>query len=341
MMQLSVLISQMRAIAEPSRLRVLALLGHGDLSVGEMSTVMAQSQPRLSRHLKFLTEAGFVERHPEGTWVFYRLARSGPIQSLVGSLLASLDPADSLISKDIERLQAIRRERALQAQAYFARMSSQWEAIQRLHVDHERVQASLARLIGRARVAFAVDIGTGTGSLLDTLAKVSTQVEGIDLSHQMLTIARARVLERGLANVGVRYGDAQDLPFAASSVDLITLHQVLHFLDQPERLFAEAARVLKPGGRLFVVDFEPHAVESLRTDHAHRRLGFPEPDMLGWAEKVGLTLEVSEQVSGGANFGGSAGNEADDTQGRSPCAPLIKTRIWVAKRPIAQKEQAA
>lgn len=333
MMQLAVLVSQMRAIAEPSRLRVLALLRLGDLSVGEMSAVMAQSQPRLSRHLKFLTEAGFVERHPEGTWVFYRLSRSGPIQSLAASLLAMLDPDDPVIARDVERLHAIRRERTLQAQAYFARMSQGIEAIQRLHVDPERVQVSMERALGAGKFGFAVDVGTGTGAMLEVLAKVAGHVEGIDLSHQMLTIARARLTERRLENVSVRYGDAQDMPFAAASVDLMTVHQVLHFLDQPERLFAEAARVLRPGGRLIVIDFEPHGIETLRTDHAHRRLGFPEADIRSWAEAAGLTLIGSEPVLGEPARGAR-------TLATTP-APAITTRIWTAQRPKVHQEHAA
>jgi ArsR family transcriptional regulator len=312
MMQLTPLIATLRAIAEPSRLRILALLVRGDLSVGELCQVLGQSQPRLSRHLKLLTDVGCVERHPEGTWVFYRAAADMPARSLIDAALSLIAPTDPVFLRDLERLATIREERAQAAASYFARIAEGWDVERRLLAEPEAIEALILEAFGDVWVEFVLDLGTGTGRMLELVADRAGRVEGVDSSHQMLTIARANLAARGVANATVRHGDVAELPFPAGVADRVIVHQVLHFLDAPERAIAEAARVLRPGGRLIVADIEPHTREILRTDHSHWRLGIPDSDMRTWVERAGLRLTQAQSVQG---------------------ASELCVRIWAADKP--------
>ena len=288
------LVTQLRAAGEITRARILCLLAHGELSVGELAQVLNQSQPRLSRHLKFLTGAGLVERLPEGAWVFYRLPSEGQARGLVNSLNAVVDPSDPEIRRDLDRLKEVKNERAAAAGAYFSRVADDWDRLRALHYsDHDIEQAVLAAA-GSGPFEVVVDFGTGTGRMLALFASNARRVEGIDLSHQMLTVARSKLEEAGVANASVRHGDATASPYADSSANLVIIHQVLHFLDDPGRALNEAARVLKPGGRLVVVEFAPHTQEHLRSEHAHRHLGVSEQDMARWADKAGLAVRSTK-----------------------------------------------
>jgi len=256
--------------------------------------VLNQSQPRLSRHLKFLTGAGLVERLPEGAWVFYRLPVEGRARALVDTLNAAIDPEDADIRRDRVRLGEVKAERAGAADEYFSRVADDWDKLRALHYSEADIEKAVLAAAGAGPFDLVVDFGTGTGRMLALFAAKARRVEGIDLSHQMLTVARSKLQEAGVGNASVRHGDATAAPYPDDCASLVIIHQVLHFLDDPARALNEAARVLKPGGKLVVVDFAPHTLEHLRMDHAHRHLGVSEEDLERWGEKAGLAVKSAK-----------------------------------------------
>lgn len=287
-----VVLAQLRAAAEPTRLRLLSLLTEGELAVGEIAKILNQSQPRVSRHLKLLAEAGLIERTTEGAWVFHRLARAGAGGQFAAWLASILDTGAAALAEDRARLDSVRKERARAAAAYFRANAKNWGSLRRMHADDAEVERTLVRLLagpdGQEPLGELLDLGTGTGRMLELLGPLASRCEGIDLTHDMLTLARAALDRAGLAHGSVRHGDIYRLPYAGGAFDVAVIHQVLHFLDDPARAVAEAARVLRPGGRLAIADFAPHAVEELRVRHAHRRLGFAESEVLGWCREAVL-----------------------------------------------------
>ncbi|HLT75957.1 MAG TPA: metalloregulator ArsR/SmtB family transcription factor [Ferrovibrio sp.] len=286
---LDTLMAALRAAAEPTRLRVLALCSQGELTVTELTQILGQSQPRVSRHLKLLCEAGLLERVPEGTWAFYRIGETLPGAPLVRALSALLPSNDTTLARDAERLAAVKHARAAAAEQYFRENAAQWSAIRSLHVDEAQVEAAVARLVGQ--VDDLLDIGTGTGRLLEVLAPQIRRGLGVDLSREMLGIARTNLERAGIRHCQVRQADMYALPIDSGSMDAAVIHQVLHFADEPQKAIAEAARVLKPGGRLVIVDFAPHDREELRARHAHRRLGFADAELRAWCEAASLQTD--------------------------------------------------
>jgi ubiquinone/menaquinone biosynthesis C-methylase UbiE len=276
------LLDGLRAAAEPTRLRLLALCAQGELTVSELVQILGQSQPRVSRHLKLLCDAGLLDRLPEGSWVFYRLAEGSRANGLVRQLADMLPGEDAQLVRDRDGLAAVRALRAQRAAAYFDANAASWDRIRSLHVPDREVERHLLALVPTRAEYDLLDIGTGTGRILEVLGARGAKGVGIDQSHEMLRVARANLARAGLANVHVRQGDMYRLAWDAPEFDLVTIHQVLHFADEPAAAIAQAARVLRPSGRLVVVDFAPHALDTLRTQHAHRRLGFADSDMRAW-----------------------------------------------------------
>jgi ubiquinone/menaquinone biosynthesis C-methylase UbiE len=296
------LLSMLRAAGDPTRLRLLLLLAKTELTVSEITEIMGQSQPRVSRHLKLLCDAGFLERVKEGAWVFYRGRERGQAASLARIFGEFCDSAkDSLLRDDLKRLAHIREERARQAARYFASNAAQWEKIRALHVPETEVESSVVRLLKRARLEQVLDAGTGTGRILELLSPFIERGIGIDSSPEMLTIARDRLANAGAANCQVRRGDVYRLPFLDASAeegfDAVVFHQVLHFLDDPLAAIREAGRVLRAGGRVLIVDFAPHQLEFLRNDYAHRRLGFSNAEVEGWFRSAGLQPLETERLA--------------------------------------------
>src|SRR5690606_23523214 len=263
----------LRAAGEPTRLRILALLAHEELAVLELCRVLDQSQPRVSRHLKLLAEAGLVERFPDGAWVFYRLVGAGQAGELVSEVLARTDAADPVLLRDAEQLDAVRAERASEAGEYFARNAARWDEIRSLYVSESAVEAAILEAAGPGPFRRLVDLGSGTGRMLTLLGPHAETAVGLDLSQQMLNVARNHVAEAGLERCELRHGDIFGTRLPAESADLVVVHQVLHYLADPAAAVKEAARVVATGGRLIIVDFAPHALEFLREQHQHRRLG--------------------------------------------------------------------
>ncbi len=285
----------LRAAGEPSRLRILALLAREELAVLELCRVLDQSQPRVSRHLKLLADAGLVERFPDGAWVFYRLTGSGRGGELAAQILAAIDTADSVLQRDGERLQTVWAERADAAGEYFARNAARWDEIRSLYVSDADVEAAIMTAAGSGPFKRLVDLGSGTGRMLTLLGPHADAALGLDLSQQMLNLARNRVVEAGLARCELRHGDIFATRLANESADLVVVHQVLHYLADPAAAVKEAARIVAGGGKLIIIDFAPHRLEFLREQHQHRRLGFPEPEMARWLAEAGL---CNVQVSG-------------------------------------------
>lgn len=285
------ILAVLRAVGEPSRLRIVLICDRVELTVGELSRVLRQSQPRVSRHLRLLVEAGVLERNAEGTSAFYRLTDAPFVADVLSAVKEYLDPdghVDDALSRDRERLDAIRAERAQNAAVYFEEIAESWENVRPLHVADDVVERALLEASADMDIGTFLDVGTGTGRMLEVFADRIERGLGIDLSTRMLKLARSRLDRAGLRHCSVRHGNIYDLDVPAASIDLAVLHHVLHFLDDPGEAIGHIARSLRPGGRLLIVDFAPHANEILRTDHAHARLGFSDNQILRWCERAGL-----------------------------------------------------
>jgi ArsR family transcriptional regulator len=282
------LLVALRAAGEPTRLRLLALCAHMDLTVSQLTEILGQSQPRVSRHLKLLLEAGLLERLREGSWSFYRLTVRGAGGQLARTLVDAIPTDDPILNLDLERLQTIRRAREKLAAEYFQQNAAEWDEIRSLYIEEGEVEGRLLELLAEREVEDLLDIGTGTGRMLEILGSRARRAVGIDLSHEMLTVARSNLERARLRNCLVRYGDMYRLPVVSASFDAVTVHQVLHYAENPPAVIAEAARVLRPEGRVFVVDFAKHELDELRDEHAHRWLGFRDDEVTGWCRKAGL-----------------------------------------------------
>jgi ubiquinone/menaquinone biosynthesis C-methylase UbiE/DNA-binding transcriptional ArsR family regulator len=280
----------LKAAGEETRLRVLALLSEAELTVSDLTDILRQSQPRISRHLKLLAEARLVDRFREGSWAFFRLRERGSAADIARAMITRLDANDPVIARDRERLAAVRTARAIAAQNYFRRHAAEWDRIRKLHVADAAVEEAIRAALADKPIRALLDLGTGTGRMLELFAHDIERGLGLDLSLDMLALARARLDRAGLKNCSVRQGDIYDLALPRDSFDVVVIHQVLHFLDDAGRAIAQAARVLRPGGRLLVVDFAPHDLEFLRDVHAHRRLGFAAETVTQWMTSAELAL---------------------------------------------------
>ncbi len=292
------LLGALRAAAEPTRLRLLALCAQSELTVGELTQILRQSQPRVSRHLKLLCEAGLLDRFREGTSAFYRLKEAGDGARVAQYLVEAIPANDPTLLLDLDRLGAIKRSRAAAAAAYFRKNAARWDGIRSLHVDEKEVESALLKLMPAGEIHELLDIGTGTGGILRLVADRVDHAVGVDLSREMLAVARANLEEASLRNCAVRQGDMYDLPWPPASFDAVTLHLVLHYSDQPFDVIAEAARVLRPGGRMVVVDFASHNVAELRDEHAHRRSGFEDAEIEGWYRAAGFIPRDPVRLAG-------------------------------------------
>ena len=306
----------LKAAGEETRLRLLALLAEAELTVTELTDILRQSQPRISRHLRLLAESGLVVRFREGSWAFFRLAEHGAKAELARVLAAQLDPDDPVRARDRERLALVGAARATAAQGYFRAHAAEWDRIRRLHAADAAVEGEIQAVLADRPFRSLLDLGTGTGRMLELLGPELERGLGIDLSLDMLALARARLDRAGLRQCSVRQGDIYDLALPRDSFDVVIVHQVLHYLDDGARAIREAARVLRPQGRLLVIDFAPHEHEFLREEHAHRRLGFAEETVSQWLEQAGLDVISHRSVPP------DAGSEGE-----------IAVSLWLARDP--------
>ena len=291
------LLSALRAAGESTRLRILAVLARSELTVGELCRVLDQTQPRVSRHLRLLCEAGLLVRHAQGASAFYRPARSGPGRQLFDAVMPLVNDEDPTLQVDLRRLATIRAERAEVAAAYFEAVASDWDRMRTRHVADVEVEAAMLAAVEDLEIGQLIDVGTGTGRVLEIFADRIGQGLGLDLSKQMLDLARSRLDELGHRHCAVRQGNAYDVGVDTGSVDVAVLHHVLHFLDDPAAALAEVARTLRPGGKLLVVDFGPHDEESMRNDYAHHWLGFSDHEVSQWCTDVGLVDVTTEHLA--------------------------------------------
>lgn len=286
------IVTLLKAAGETTRLRLLALLTEGELSVKDFTEILGQSQPRVSRHLKLLVDAQLITRHAEGAWAYFRLSDAGPGKSLNDWLFQIVDPASTEIRRDREKLGALRDTQREQANAYFAKIAADWDKLRSLHAPDHAVEQAIIELAGDGQGRLMLDLGTGTGRMLELLGGRYENAIGIDSSREMLSIARSKIDAAGLNNVQVRLRDITDISDHAGTADLVVIHQVLHYFDDPAIALVPAAECLQPDGALLVIDFAPHDHEFLRTEQAHRRLGLSDAQMEIWARAAGL--EVSQ-----------------------------------------------
>lgn len=317
-MNLDGILNVFRAIGEETRLRIMALLQRGELTVSEITQILGQSQPRVSRHLKILTDAGLVEKFREGSWMFYRVTAPVPeaTDAILGAVKALNGSGDRVIARDGDRFEQSRQARAAIAAAYFEKNAAEWDTVRGLQIEESAVEKRMRALFAEKKVELFIDIGTGTGRMLTVFADAFENGVGFDLSREMLAVARANLEKAGVANAQVRHGDLFSLPVETATADIVCIHHVLHFLAEPAAAVREAARLLKPGGHLIISDFAPHELEFLRDQHAHRRLGFPDEEVVAWCAASGLDLVKTETLSPG-----SGGKRA------------LTVKIWLARAP--------
>jgi ArsR family transcriptional regulator len=316
-----------RALADPTRLRIARLLGTMELAVGELAQVLGQSQPRVSRHAGILCDAGLAERRREGSWVFLRspgLAEDGSaIVEATERLLAIAERENQdfaeICEADRRKLAAIRQAREAHAEEFFERHASEWDDLRKMHSADQLVETALLDSLSEGPIGRLLDIGTGTGRMAELFAAQAEHVVALDKSLEMLRVARAKLQHLPAEQIELVQGDFLDLPFAAASFDTVLLHQVLHFAQDPEQVLAEAARVVRPGGRIAIVDFAAHGREELRNKYAHARLGFSDRSMSDLLRVAGF--------SSGAPIGLDGGE--------------LVVKIWLGQRQAAAKIELA
>jgi len=288
-MRSGAMLGALKAIAEPTRLRILALLGESELTVKDLTQILGQSQPRISRHLKLMAEAGLIDRFRDGSWVYLHIAEGTEAADLARWLIAHVDRDEAAVARDRERFHAIQSKRAEASQSYFRQHAGEWNRIRALHVAETDVEEAMLDALGPGPFASFLDLGTGTGRILTLFADRYRRGLGLDVNKAMLAHARENLTSAGLDHAEVRHGDLYELSLPDGYATAIVMHQVLHYLADASRAVREAARVLAPGGRLLIVDFAPHDLEFLREQHAHVRLGLSDGQMRQWLEEAGLT----------------------------------------------------
>lgn len=298
------LLEMLKAGADPTRAKIICLCGQAELSVSELTRILGQSQPRVSRHLKILVDAGLLDRYREGQFAFFRLAARGLPAEVAGQIARWADASPVALEPELAALRQVLARRTDVAADYFASNAAQWDHIRRLHIADDQVEQAILERLGDGPLDLLVDLGTGTGRMIELAGPRARRVVGIDLSRDMLAVARGNLLKAqdlsgGLPfNWQVRQGDLHRLPLGDGIADTAIMHHVLHFLEDPSAALFEAGRILRPGGRLILVDFARHDIEALRSEHAHTWLGFAKAEVSGWLQEAGFTDIETGQLPG-------------------------------------------
>jgi len=290
------LLNGLRGAGERTRLRLLFVLSHGELNVKELTQILGQSQPRVSRHLKLLCEAGLLSRYREGSWVLFRLSQNGREAALVRMIVELLPGSDPVLQRDLKRLEQVRELRAEVAQEYFCTNAADWDLIRSLHISEGKVEDAMMAILGNRHIDTFIDLGTGTGRILELFADSFTNGIGIDMNREMLAFARSNLDKPDLRHCHVRQGDLYNLPYDNNIADVVVIHQVLHFLDDPQNAILEAGRILKPDGLMLIVDFARHELDFLRETYAHRRLGFDSDQMIEWINAADMKILQTQSL---------------------------------------------
>ncbi len=297
MVQLNNLIDELRAIGEITRFRILSLLSQGELCVKDIKEIIGQSQPRISRHLKILTDAGLITRYSEGAWAYFSINNEGQKANLILFLLSSLDKNEQILATDNQRLAKLHQEMRNKAEKYFAKIAKDWDKLRSLYISETKVEEAIYSLTADKKYDLMLDLGTGTGRMLELLANNYKRAIGIDLSKEMLAIARSKLALKNIVNAQVRLGDIRKLNEYKNKADLVIIHQVLHYFDDPKIVLNSAANSLKMGGEIIIVDFAPHNFEFLRTEHAHRRMGFSTSLIKKWADQINMEIKKTIEIA--------------------------------------------
>jgi ubiquinone/menaquinone biosynthesis C-methylase UbiE/DNA-binding transcriptional ArsR family regulator len=294
-LSLSLMLDALKAAGEETRLRILFLLTEGELSVSDLTDILKQSQPRISRHLKLLSKAGLIRRHREGAWAFFRLSQNGILRQFA-PVLAALDPQDAMLALDKINLDLIRQSKREAAEAFFAGLAPEWDQIRALHAPEADVEAAMLSVLEGISYRHMIDMGAGTGRMLQLFGPKAERAIGLDVSRDMLAVARANLEKAGLAHIELRQGDINAPPADLGRFDLAIMHQVLHYFDDPARALRQVSQVLNPSGHVIIIDFASHALESLREKQGHRRLGFGREQMTQWLNEAGLDVVAERSI---------------------------------------------
>lgn len=292
------IVNALKTLGHSDRLRILALLSYGELTVSELVSILGMSQPRITQYIKSLEDADIIERLKEGSWVFSRINRNNQVvTALVVTVLNSLSESDPLLLADRRRLEDIRSARAKAANDFFATVAQDGGQLGDEYIPRKDIEAQIREVAGDGPFDFMVDLGTGTGRMLDVFADLVARGTGIDNNPDMLKVARHKISEDHMAHLSLRQADLRAAPLGDDVADIVTLHQVLHYLDEPEQALIEAARLLRPGGQVLITDFEAHNLDDFRKLYAHRRLGFTDVQMDNLLRQAGLITEDKRTIA--------------------------------------------
>ena len=292
----------LKTLGHVDRLRIVALLSRAELTVTELVQILELSQPRVTQYIKSLEDIDVIERLREGSWVFSRLKRTNrPASRIVSAALQALPEDDAVLASDTQKLNEIKRSRSEVVEAFFASVAKNQGQLGNEYLPQARIEQALLEVCAGNNFELMIDMGTGTGRMLEVFSPIIKSGIGLDANPAMLKVARHRLASDDYNHVTVQQCNLNETPFRDGSADLITLHQVLHYLDDPQDAIDEASRLLKAKGVLFIVDFETHENERFRVDYEHRRLGFSENDMAEYARVSNMSIERVKEFENEAN----------------------------------------